>query len=69
MSKISKKFDEIEKNYPYWSSWVQFCYLVNEYKLDKKQIDYYFKKYVDPNDYQGMSTKDALKHFYNLCQS
>ena len=67
MKSIERRFDELVKKNPYWSTYICFCEAIRNQKFSKKIISRWFYKLVDKDDYfieDGM--KGLMDHLYKL---
>jgi len=64
MKSIPELFNKIKKENPDWSDYICLAEAISEHKCSKKEIERYFKMFVDPDDY---STEERSKIIDFLC--
>lgn len=62
MRSIEKRFQEIKKKNPYWSSLICFTHVIRGMKLNKQTIRRNFKKIVDKQDYEKNEKMEILRY-------
>ena len=66
MRSIEKRFKQIEKYNPYWSSYICFSESIKNQRFSKPIISRWFNKLVEKNDYDKKDKKEILLYLYNL---
>ncbi len=69
MKSIQKRFNQIVKNNPAWSSIICFHETVKDQDYSKKTIYYWFSKLVDKNDYDVSYKNELLSFVVKLSKS
>ena len=63
MPSFTYQFQEIQKENPYWSSWVCFCETLKKRNLrDEKKIRKYFNKLVEKDDYDKGEKAELIRY-------
>lgn len=65
MRSIERRFRRMEKENPYHSTFINFGRAIRGQGFSKKLISYWFKKLVDPDDYDKKDKKVLLRQLYN----
>ena len=69
MRSIERKFNQIVKKNPLWSSYVCFSETVEGGCFTEKNIRYYFNRLVNKNDYLKSEKKAIIKYLLGLSKS
>jgi len=62
MKSIERRFNNIKKDNPYWSSYICFAEVVKNQNFSKQILHRWFNKLVDKNDYFRSDKKTILSH-------
>jgi hypothetical protein len=63
---MKEKFKELQEKYPNISSAMVFSKLVKDRKMPRSEIAKWFKKLVNPDDYDEMDKKELRVFYYKL---
>ena len=66
MRSLERRFKRIEKENPYWSSYICFCETVKNQEFTKRRLYHWFNKLVKNDDYKPTNKKILLKALLNL---
>ncbi len=66
MKSLERVFRQIEKENPYWSSYVCFVETIRGKKYNRQIIIRWFNKLVDKNDYDKSEKKEIIEDLLNL---
>lgn len=66
MRSIQRRFEQIKKKNPYWSSWTSYAMSVVHQKFSQKNVYYWFNKLVEKDDYIEKEKKYHLFHLMKL---
>jgi hypothetical protein len=66
MKSIERRFNNIVKKNPYWSSYVCFTEAVKGQHFGNAIVLKWFDKLVDKDDYSRSDKNDILNHIYGL---
>ena len=69
MKTIIEKFNSIQKEQPWWSSWVVFYVTIRHSRFTKSSIINHFYKLVNKDDYSGGMKKHLLAYLEKVCES
>lgn len=69
MRSIERRYKNIEKKNPLWSSYICFSNAVKKQKFSKQIISKWFTKLVDKNDYDRECKLPLLRHLQELSNS
>ena len=62
MRSIHRRFDEIQKKHPYWSSYVCFYCAIEEQGFSRDTLHHWFAVLVEKDDYAKKDAKQILAH-------
>jgi hypothetical protein len=62
MKSIQRKFNDVVKRNPYWSSYACFCETIRYKNYGKQTVARWFNKLVDIDDYDKKEKRDII-HF------
>jgi hypothetical protein len=62
MKSIERRFNNIKKDNPYWSSYICFAEAVKNQNFSKQTLHRWFNKLVDKNDYSRSDKRTILSH-------
>ena len=60
MKSLERRFNNITKENPYWSSYICFAETIKEQSFNKQAMHLWFNKLVDKNDYSKKDKKAIL---------
>jgi len=66
MRSIERRFNNIAKKNPCWSSYIYFTETIKKRQFSKQTIRRWFYKLIDKNDYSRSDRKAILIHLDNL---
>jgi len=66
MRSLKRRFKNIEKGNPFWSSYICFAEAVSGQKFSKQTIHRWFLKLVDNDDYDKKDKRALLSHLRDL---
>ncbi len=66
MKSVQRKFNNIKKNNPCWSSYICFAETVSNQNFSKKIIRKYFRKLIDKKDYLQAEKKEVLNYLLQI---
>jgi hypothetical protein len=66
MRSIERRFNNLEKRNPKYSSYLCFAETVNGHKFSKQMVHRWFQKLVEKDDYDGKDKKAILRHLESL---
>lgn len=66
MKSIERIFRQIEKENPYWSSYLCFVETIKRKKFSMKTVIRWFNKLVDEDNYDKSEKNDIIKDLINL---
>ena len=66
MKSLQRRFNNIIKMNPYWSSYICFTEAVIDQRFSRQTVHRWFNKIVDKNDYDKKDKKIILSHLLNL---
>ena len=69
MRSLERRYKNIEKKNPVWSSYLCFVEAVRKQNFTKRIMSKWFRILVDPDDYSRTDKRDILKHLYSLSNS
>lgn len=68
MRSIKRRFDNISKANPYWSSYICFSAVIRGQKFSKQMIHRWFNKLVEKDDYDKRDKKALLAYLCWLAE-
>ena len=68
MKSLERRFNNITRLNPYWSSYICFTEAIKEQCFSKRTITNYFNKLVEKDDYDKIKTYLRTVYFKALCQ-
>ena len=66
MKSLERRFNNITRLNPYWSSYICFTEAIKEQCFSKRTITNYFNKLVEKDDYDKVDKKQIIKHLISL---
>ena len=68
MKSLQRRFNNISKQNPYWSSFICFAETVNSQNFSKRTIASHFKTLIEKDDYDKRDKKGLIKNLLSLSQ-
>ena len=62
MKSIERRFNNIKKDNPYWSTYICFAEAIKNQNFSKQTLHRWFNKLVDKNDYSKSDKRAILSH-------
>ncbi len=66
---IEKRFFNIEKENPIWSSYLCFVETIRKQSLNKNKVRRFFLKLVDKNDYEEDEAEEIINYLGDLTKA
>ena len=66
MRSLERRFNNIQRLNPYWSSYICFAEAMKEQGFSKRIIQFYFNKLVEKDDYDKADKRQIVKHLISL---
>jgi hypothetical protein len=69
MRSLERRFNNISRLNPYWSSYICFAETVKGQNFTRRIISKYFSRLVEKDDYDPRDRKALIKHLLSLSPS
>jgi len=66
MRSIKRRFNNIAKKNPYWSSYLCFAETINDRNFSKRIIKKHFNQLVEKDDYSIKEKREIINYLYKL---
>jgi hypothetical protein len=66
MKSFARKYEEIRRKHPFWSSYICFAEVVTGKGFSTRMITHWFNKLVDKDDYNPPEKKSIIANLVNL---
>jgi len=68
MKSLQRRFNNISKQNPCWSSWICLAEAVEDQNFSERTISKYFNALVEKDDYDKRDKKGLIKNLLSLSQ-
>lgn len=69
MRSIERRYNEIKKKNPYWSSYICFCETIRNKRYGEQTVAQWFNKLVDIDDYDKKEKREIIHFLKNLSRN